>query len=186
MVVDTDGVKGEHRPLWLVLTPDTGLVGVEHLAPAGSRVRIEADPERIADLLRSEHPRLAIVEGLAAQPGIVGGRLEALVAGPSTLLAVGNGFELDILAHELRDAERIVHLRPREFQLLALLAANPGRVFTRAQLIDLAWTSSRDVDPRTVDVHIHALRSKIEPTPEKPSHIITIRGFGYRFDPVPR
>ncbi|MEO8570739.1 MAG: winged helix-turn-helix domain-containing protein [Chloroflexota bacterium] len=186
MVVDIDGVGGERRPLWLVLTPDTELFGVEYIAPAGSRVRIEADPGRIADLLHSEHPRLAIVEGPATEPGLVGARLEALVTGSPAVLSVGNGFELDLVAHEMRNAERVVHLRPREFQLLALLANNPGRVFTRAQLIDLAWTSSRDVDPRTVDVHIHALRSKIEPRPDKPSHLITIRGFGYRFDPVPR
>ena len=55
-----------------------------------------------------------------------------------------------------------VHLRPREFQLLATLAANPGRAFTRRQLLDLAWGPRRDVDPRTVDVHVHWLRSKIE------------------------
>lgn len=199
MVVDGEGGVHERRPIWLVLQADAPAFGVEYLARPGTRVRIVADPDRIADLLRSERPRLAIVEEALGRDreselGAFGARLEALAAGSAralpaslddTVLPVADRFELDVAAHELRHAGRIVHLRPKEYQLLATMAANPGRAFTRGQLIDLAWNSHRDVDPRTVDVHVHALRRKIEPQPQRPTHLVTIRGFG-RLDPVSR
>ena len=92
--------------------------------------------------------------------------------------------DLDLIAHELRRAGRPVHLRPKEFLLLSILAANPGRAFSRRQLLDMGW--DRDVDPRTVDVHVHWLRSKIEVTPRRPVHLVTVRGYGYRLDPDAR
>ena len=73
-----------------------------------------------------------------------------------------------------------------EFQLLATLAADPGRAFTRRQLLDLAWNPRRPIDLRTVDVHVHWLRNKIEAEPARPTHLVTVRGFGYRLDPWPR
>ena len=97
---------------------------------------------------------------------------------------VADGFELDVVGYALLREGTPVHLRPREFQLLATLAADPGRAFTRAQLIDLAWGHGRDVDPRTVDVHVHWLRSKIEAQPGRPTHLVTVRGVGYRLDPA--
>ncbi len=54
---------------------------------------------------------------------------------------------------------------------------------TRRQLVDLAWKPDRNVDLRSVDVHIHWLRAKIEPEPGRPTHLVTIRGYGYRLDP---
>lgn len=104
----------------------------------------------------------------------------------SDRLPVADGFELDLAAHELRHAGRPVRLRPMEFQLLATLAADPGRAFTRRQLLDLAWNPRHPIDLRTVDVHVHWLRSKIEPEPARPTHLVTVRGFGYRLDPWPR
>lgn len=101
-------------------------------------------------------------------------------------LPVAAGVELDLVAHELRRAGRPVHVRPKEFLLLSILAANPGRAFSRRQLLDMAWDPDRDVDPRTADVHVHWLRSKIEATPRRPAHLVTIRGFGYRLDPDTR
>jgi DNA-binding response OmpR family regulator len=109
-----------------------------------------------------------------------------LVVAPAheTRLPVADGFELDVVGCALLHDGKPVHLRPREFQLLATLAANPGQAFTRSQLIDLAWGRGRDVDPRTVDVHVHWLRAKIELQPGRPIHLVTVRGFGYRFDPA--
>ena len=54
------------------------------------------------------------------------------------------------------------------------------------QLIDLAWAPDTEPDLRTVDVHIHWLRSKIEPERAHPIHLVTVRGYGYRFDPPGR
>ena len=102
---------------------------------------------------------------------------------PATVLAIGDGFELDLVAHELRVEGQAVHLRPKEFQLLAMLAAHPGRAYTRRQLLDRIWGPKQVGDPRTVDVHVRWLRAKIEPEPERPVHLITVRGIGYRLDP---
>jgi two-component system response regulator RegX3 len=106
--------------------------------------------------------------------------------GTETELAIAKGIVLDTVAHELRDDDRHIHLRPKEFQLLALLAAHPGRVYTRRQLLDRVWGPGHVGDPRTVDVHVRWLRSKIEPKPEAPLHLVTVRGVGYRLDPDPR
>jgi DNA-binding response OmpR family regulator len=100
-------------------------------------------------------------------------------------LPVAEGFVLDLAARELLSDRGAVHLRPREFQLLATLAANPGRALSRHELVDLAWGRTGRVGLRSVDVHIHWLRSKIEPVPAEPTHLIAVRGFGYRLDPVP-
>ena len=101
------------------------------------------------------------------------------------ILRFGDGFELDTAAHQLRRRGSAVHLRPKEFGLLALLAAHPGRAYTRAELLDRVWGSPRG-GGRTVDVHVRWLRSKIEPDPDRPVTLVTVRGVGYRLDAVPR
>ena len=116
----------------------------------------------------------------------MGGRQQPTAGwrGPPAL-PVAEGFVLDLAARELLSDRGAVHLRPREFQLLATLAANPGRALSRHELVDLAWGRTGHVGLRSVDVHIHWLRSKIEPVPAEPTHLIAIRGFGYRLDTVP-
>ncbi len=96
--------------------------------------------------------------------------------------AIGDGLELDVIAHELRRGPEVIHLRPREFGLLALLAAHPGRAYSRRELLDRVWGPEHHGGVRTVDVHVRWLRSKIEPCPERPVHLLTVRGLGYRFD----
>ena len=101
----------------------------------------------------------------------------------------GDGLELDLSAHELRRHGRPVHLRPKEFGLLALLAGNPGRAWTREELLVVAWGPSATADRRggrTVDVHIRWLRAKIEADPERPTCLVTVRGVGYRLDGLAR
>ncbi len=75
-----------------------------------------------------------------------------------------------------------VHLRRKEFELLALLVENAGRVLTRDLLIDRVWGSDYIGDTKTLDVHVKRLRSRIEVDPSHPSLITTVRGVGYRFD----
>ncbi len=70
--------------------------------------------------------------------------------------------------------------------MLALLATHPGRVYTRRELMERVWGTGRWDGSRTVDVHVRWLRSKIEPDPEHPIHLVTVRGVGYRLDPVQR
>jgi len=68
-----------------------------------------------------------------------------------------------------------------EFEILATLAAAPGRVFTREALLEHIWGDSTYRDPRTVDVHIRHLREKLETDPKEPEYLFTVRGVGYRF-----
>ena len=80
---------------------------------------------------------------------------------------------------EVRDEP--VQLTFVEFELLALLAANPGVVFSRRQLLERIRGSADYREPRTIDVHVRHLREKIERTPHDPELILTVRGVGYRF-----
>ena len=73
-------------------------------------------------------------------------------------------------------------LRPREFDLLAHLASNPGRVYTRDQLLRDVWGFEYSGDTRTVDVHVRWLRLKIEQDPSNPVYLGTVRGIGYRLN----
>jgi DNA-binding response OmpR family regulator len=80
-----------------------------------------------------------------------------------------------------------VHLTAREFELLLEFARHPGRVYTRAQLLDQVWGYSYQGYDHTVNSHINRLREKIEQDPAKPLYILTVRGVGYRFaDPGDR
>jgi two-component system response regulator RegX3 len=81
-----------------------------------------------------------------------------------------------------RDDEQI-HLSRREFDLLDVLLAPPGQVRTRDELIDLLWPHRDLSDSRTLDTHVHRLRSKLEPDPSSPRFIVTVRGVGFRIDP---
>lgn len=76
-----------------------------------------------------------------------------------------------------------VSLTPLEFDLLHHLMGHAGRVFSRDDLLDTVWDPEFLGDPSTVTVHIRRLREKIEPDPERPSHVKTVWGLGYKFDP---
>jgi DNA-binding response OmpR family regulator len=98
---------------------------------------------------------------------------------------IAPGLEIDRLAKRVRRDGHDVHLRPREFALLDALAAEPGRVFPRTELIERVWGDRYRGSNRTVDVHIRWLRAKLEPEPARPVHVVTVRGTGYRLDVSP-
>jgi DNA-binding response OmpR family regulator len=75
----------------------------------------------------------------------------------------------------------VVDLTPTEFQLLATLAGRPGRIFTRAQLLDALHGIAFETYERAIDSHIKNLRRKVEPDPRSPRYILTVYGVGYRF-----
>ncbi len=89
--------------------------------------------------------------------------------------------ELDLTGHAVSLEGRQIDLKPREFNLLALLMSNKGRVYTRRQILDQVWEQDYIGDARTVDVHVRWLREKIETDPSSPQSIVTIRGVGYKF-----
>jgi two-component system response regulator RegX3 len=76
----------------------------------------------------------------------------------------------------------VVNLPLKEFDLLEYLVRNAGRVLTRGQLIDRIWGSDYVGDTKTLDVHVKRLRSKVEPDPAHPVHLVTVRGLGYKFE----
>ncbi|MBR1865531.1 MAG: winged helix-turn-helix transcriptional regulator, partial [Lachnospiraceae bacterium] len=76
---------------------------------------------------------------------------------------------------------REVTLKNREFELLLFLASNPGRVFSKEELLDRIWGTDAFVDTATVTVHVNRLRDKIERDSANPEYILTVWGAGYRF-----
>lgn len=88
---------------------------------------------------------------------------------------------LDPRRHVVHRGEGPVQLTPIEFKLLEVLMANPGRVFTRLQLLDQVQGEAYEGYERTIDTHVKNLRQKIEPEPQKPQYILTVHGVGYKF-----
>jgi two-component system phosphate regulon response regulator PhoB len=74
-----------------------------------------------------------------------------------------------------------VNLSPKEYRLLELFMQNPRRVWSRDKLLEQIWGFDYFGDSKTVDVHIRWLREKLETNPSNPEHLLTVRGFGYRF-----
>lgn len=96
------------------------------------------------------------------------------------IIVVGQ-LEIDVARRRVRRCGQELHLKPKEFDLLAFLARHPGRVFTRSHLLERVWGYDYIGDPRTVDVHVRWLRQKIEPDPRNARLLETVRGVGYRF-----
>ncbi len=96
---------------------------------------------------------------------------------------IGDGaIRLDLNRRVAITYDQEVSLTPSEFRLLHALVRRPGRTFERSELIDELYPSGGTVVPKVIDVHVGKLRQKIEPDPTDPKHLITIRGFGYRFE----
>ncbi len=96
------------------------------------------------------------------------------------LIEVGN-LALDLKKREATKGGRTIELSAREFDLLAYLAQRPGEVVTRERLLETVWDYEKDLQTRTVDVHIGKLRKKIEDDPADPRHLLTVHGVGYKF-----
>jgi DNA-binding response OmpR family regulator len=92
---------------------------------------------------------------------------------------------LDIAARLLTRAGRDVPLSPKEFELLAFLAANAGRALSRDRIMSSVWGYDCRVTPRSIDRFVNALRNKIEPDPAEPRILKTVREFGYKFELLP-
>jgi len=95
-------------------------------------------------------------------------RLDPLVLDPDTRL--------------LKKGKIVMHLRPKEAALLALFMRHPGKVLSRREIIKEIWETEYVGDTRTLSVHVHWLRQKIEDDPHNPRYLRTVRGVGYRFE----
>lgn len=95
-------------------------------------------------------------------------------------LQVGDLY-IDFAAHEVRHADEPVRLTPKEFKLLETLAREPGRAFSRSELVNRVFGLEYEGFERTIDVHLMNLRKKIEADPNHPLYLLTVYGVGYKF-----
>ena len=103
----------------------------------------------------------------------------AATAAPEPELVPVGRVMVDLAGHRvLRDAE-VRSIKPKAFELLAFLIRNAGQVFSREQLLESVWGYDYAGETRTVDVHVHWLRAEIEPDPQQPTVLQTVRGVGY-------
>lgn len=107
-------------------------------------------------------------------------RVEGLAAAPD-VIRVGGDVEVDVPQMRVTVAGRSVELTHTEFQLLATMVRQPGRVFTRAQLLDAVHGVAVESYERAIDAHIKNIRRKVEPDPRSPRYLLTAYGVGYRF-----
>jgi len=109
-------------------------------------------------------------------------RVKPVASTPETITSAD--ISLDLVRHTATVAGEPVDLTPTEFALLKTLAAEPGRAFSRMELLDAAQGEAYEGYERTIDTHIKNLRLKIEPDPKSPRYILTVYGVGYKFAEV--
>jgi two-component system response regulator RegX3 len=93
----------------------------------------------------------------------------------------GGPVSIDVARHEIHVGGQLTAFPPKEFELLETLLRRKGRLLTRAFLIDEVWGHDYVGDTKTLDVHVKRVRRKIEPDPHHPTHLVTVRGLGYKF-----
>ncbi|GIH91249.1 response regulator [Planobispora siamensis] len=111
-------------------------------------------------------------------------RRQGDVEEPGTAVLTVGPVRMDVDRHIVAVRGEQVQLPLKEFELLEMLLRNAGRVLTRGQLIDRVWGADYVGDTKTLDVHVKRLRAKVEADPSDPRCILTVRGLGYKFDPV--
>lgn len=92
---------------------------------------------------------------------------------------------IDKRRHEVLRAGQVVDLTPLEFQILELLASEPGRAWSRNALLDQVWSTEYEGYQRNIDPHINRLRKKLENDPKNPHYVLTVRGVGYKLNESP-
>lgn len=127
-------------------------------------------PFSIPEMIARVKAILRRVDALGAASGQVG----------SEVLGVGE-LELDPDRRQVTRRDQAVELTAKEFDLLWHFARHPGRVYTRAQLLDQVWGYGHDGYEHTVNSHINRLRAKIEADPAHPEYVLTVWGIGYKF-----
>jgi DNA-binding response OmpR family regulator len=179
------------RPDLIVL--DLGLPSVDGLDVARELRRTSATPIVMLTARGEESDRIVGLElgaddylvkpfspkELVARVRAVLRRTRGTVAGAEVLRA--GGVEVDLPKMRARVEGRPVDLTPTEFQLLATFLREPGRVFTRGQLLDALHGVTIDSYERAIDAHVKNLRRKIEPEVGRPRFVLTVHGVGYRF-----
>ena len=183
-------IRGD-RPDLLVL--DLGLPGLDGLDVARELRRTSTVPIVMLTARAEESDRIVGLElgaddylvkpfspkELVARVRAVLRRTSGTTAGAEVLRAAD--VEVDLPKMRARVGGQPVNLTPTEFELLATLAREPGRVFTRGQLLDALHGVTLETYERAIDAHVKNLRKKIEPEPGQPRYVLTVHGVGYRF-----
>jgi DNA-binding response OmpR family regulator len=121
-------------------------------------------------------------------------RIEALLRRGTTVLPTTAGdnerievgdLVIDKRRHEVSRAGARIELTPLEFQILELLASEPGRAWSRNALLDQVWSTEYEGYQRNIDPHINRLRKKLEDDPKNPHYVLTVRGVGYKLNEAP-
>ncbi|MGI8804155.1 MAG: winged helix-turn-helix domain-containing protein, partial [Thermoleophilaceae bacterium] len=102
-------------------------------------------------------------------------------AEPGARVLALDGLRIDFSKRAVEVRDEPVKLTYVEFEVLSVLARQPGHVFSRRMLLERIWGDAAYRDPRTIDVHIRHLREKLEHNPREPEYLLTDRGFGYHF-----
>ena len=201
VVVCKDGVAGLDQALsrsWDLLVLDLTLPGIDGLEIC-RRSRLEGkytpilmltarstEMDRVLGLETGADDYLtkpfSVIEFIARVKAILR-RVQHLAASSTSSMRVLRIGELaiDIDQRTVERGGKPVELTAREFDLLVHFAQHPGRVFTRAQLLDQVWGFQHEAYEHAVSSHINRLRAKIEPSPTAPRYLLTIWGVGYRF-----
>ena len=183
--------RGE-RPDLVVL--DLGLPSIDGLDVARELRRSSAVPIVMVTARGEESDRIVGLElgaddyvvkpfspkELVARVRAVLRRTDPVTGTKAELLRVGD-LEVDLVRMRVAVGGEAVELTPTEFDLLVTLAREPGRVFTRGQLLDAIHGVAIDSYERAIDAHVKNLRRKIEPDTRKPRYVLTVHGIGYRF-----
>jgi DNA-binding response OmpR family regulator len=125
---------------------------------------------------------LARVKALLRRERLIREELSAEGEAPDEKALIFGDVRIDQTRREVSRDGLILHLKPREYELLVFLARHRGMVLSRDLILERVWGWDYDGGSRTVDVHVHWLREKIEPDPKQPTRIVTVRGVGYRFE----
>jgi two-component system alkaline phosphatase synthesis response regulator PhoP len=119
-------------------------------------------------------------------------RIEALLRRGAATPSVTDGERIEVgdlvidkRRHEVTRAGRHIDLTPLEFQILELLASEPGRAWSRNALLDQVWSTEYEGYQRNIDPHINRLRKKLEDDPKNPHYVLTVRGVGYKLNEAP-
>jgi DNA-binding response OmpR family regulator len=124
---------------------------------------------------------LARVKALLRRVKRIQEEADSKISPKGEIMNFGN-LTIDLIRHEIRLNNNPLSVKPKEFELLSFLAKHKGQVLSREIILKRVWGWEFIGDSRTVDVHIRWLREKIEPNPQEPTRIVTIRGIGYRFE----
>ena len=180
----------QHRPEIILL--DLGLPDLGGLEVLQRLREWTQTPVVILTVQDAEAEKVAALDGGADDyvtkpfsPRELRGRIKAVLRrcgeGDDGVLRFGD-CEVDVERGEVRRGGRVLDITAVEFRLLTTFLRRRSRVFSREQLIDMAWGESTNVTDRVVDTHVLNIRKKIEPDPAHPRFLVSVRGMGYRFD----